>query len=55
MENSKMIEFDHPYILLQNKEGKFSNMVRVTEDGGESLYELAKKVFNCFDIIYNIF
>lgn len=44
MEYGRKIEFDHPYILLQNKEGKFSQMVRVTEDGGENLCEIAKKV-----------
>lgn len=30
MDKGTMIEFDHPYILLQNKEGAFYKMVEQT-------------------------
>jgi ATP-binding cassette subfamily C (CFTR/MRP) protein 4 len=30
MEVGTMVEFDHPHILLQNKEGHFYNMVQET-------------------------
>lgn len=33
MKSGRMMEFDHPYILLQNPEGYFSKMVEETGTG----------------------
>ncbi|XP_077286529.1 putative multidrug resistance-associated protein lethal(2)03659 [Arctopsyche grandis] len=46
MENGKEVEFDHPYILLQNENGKFTSMVKRTKQIGEDLNEIAKKSYN---------
>lgn len=45
MENGRNVEFDHPYILLQNENGKFTSMVKRNKQIGGDFYEIAKKVF----------
>ncbi|XP_063223955.1 ATP-binding cassette sub-family C member 4-like [Bacillus rossius redtenbacheri] len=40
MDAGTVVEFDHPYILLQNTEGHFHKMVRET---GESMFEYLSK------------
>lgn len=45
MDAGQMVEFDHPHILLQNKEGFFSELVRKTGPGvSEQLKKMAKEV-----------
>nr|CAD7267878.1 unnamed protein product [Timema shepardi] len=45
MESGRVLEFDHPHILLQNKEGHFSKMVANTGQAmTEELTEIAEKV-----------
>lgn len=41
MESGSMVEFDHPYILLQNTSGKFSKMVAET---GRAMADQLKRV-----------
>ncbi|KAJ8979911.1 hypothetical protein NQ317_005347 [Molorchus minor] len=41
MDSGTMVEFDHPYVLLQNPDGTFSKMVAET---GKAMYEQLKKV-----------
>lgn len=41
MESGTMVEFDHPYILLQNSTGVFYKMVAET---GKSLCEQLRKI-----------
>ncbi|KAK4879108.1 hypothetical protein RN001_007254 [Aquatica leii] len=44
MDGGEVIEFDHPYILLQNKGGVFYNMVWQTEDAiAKTLMDIANK------------
>lgn len=45
MDHGQMLEFDHPYVLLQNKKGYFSGMVQETGKlMTEQLKQCAKKV-----------
>lgn len=49
MDAGTAVEFDHPHILLQNKDGIFRSMVNQTGKAmSESLIEIAKQV------IYNL-
>lgn len=41
MDHGRAIEFDHPYILLQNEQGHFTSMVKET---GKLMYEQLKKI-----------
>ncbi|XP_076166864.1 ATP-binding cassette sub-family C member 4 [Ptiloglossa arizonensis] len=41
MDHGQVIEFDHPYILLQNEQGHFTSMVKET---GKIMFEQLKKV-----------
>ncbi|XP_076240264.1 ATP-binding cassette sub-family C member 4 [Calliopsis andreniformis] len=41
MEHGKVVEFDHPYILLQNDQGYFTSLVKET---GKLMYEQLKNV-----------
>lgn len=41
MESGKMVEFDHPHMLLQNQNGVFYKMVQET---GKSMSEQLRKV-----------
>lgn len=45
MDAGSMVEFEHPYILLQNSEGYFYKMVQQTGNSmSESLKKVAEKV-----------
>lgn len=45
MDKGTMVEFDHPYTLLQNKEGTFHKMVeQMGSDTVDLLYRLATEV-----------
>ncbi|KYN32705.1 hypothetical protein ALC56_12984 [Trachymyrmex septentrionalis] len=45
MNQGQLLEFDHPYILLQNEQGHFSNMVQETGKAmAEQLKQCAKEV-----------
>lgn len=45
MDSGSMVEFDHPYNLLKNKDGFFYNMVAKTgRDNADFLHSAAKKV-----------
>ncbi|EGI62548.1 Multidrug resistance-associated protein 4 [Acromyrmex echinatior] len=45
MDQGQLLEFDHPYILLQNEQGHFSNMVQETGKAmTEQLKQCAKEV-----------
>lgn len=47
MDAGRMVEFDHPYILLQNKDGYFYNMVQQTGRAmAEQLNKIAEKAYN---------
>ncbi|XP_072767862.1 ATP-binding cassette sub-family C member 4 isoform X2 [Anoplolepis gracilipes] len=46
MDHGQILEFDHPYLLLQNEKGHFSNMVQETGKlMSEQLKECAKKAY----------
>lgn len=44
MDAGLLVEFDHPYVLLQNKNGFLSKMVEETGSNATLLYEIATKV-----------
>lgn len=45
MDAGKMVEFDHPYILLQNKKGVLYSMVQQTGTAmAENLIKVSEKV-----------
>lgn len=51
MEAGTMVEFDHPYILLQNKKGKFFKMVQETGKAmAEQLHKIAEEVYKKSDL-----
>lgn len=53
MDKGKMVEFDHPYNLLQNKEGIFYKMVEQTGPTTfDFLQGIAEKVPTLFIIIF---
>lgn len=46
MEAGTVMEFDHPYNLLQNSNGYFSKLVSQTGHGGaQRLYDIAEKSY----------
>jgi len=46
MDKGTMVEFDHPYKLLQNKEGVFYKMVEQTGPGTSNLlHGIAEEVY----------
>ncbi|CAH0722564.1 unnamed protein product, partial [Brenthis ino] len=46
MDSGRLVEFDHPYRLLNNPEGYFTKMVKETSEKMSSqLYQIAKKTF----------
>lgn len=46
MDSGRLVEFDHPYKLLNNPEGHFTKMVNETsEKMASQLYQIAKKTF----------
>lgn len=49
MDAGTMVEFDHPFNLLQNKEGIFYGMVQQTGKAmADALYRIAEQVILCF-------
>lgn len=48
METGEVIEFDHPYILLQNENGVFSKLIQTTgKTSAKYLENIAKDVSSC--------
>ncbi|XP_045760472.1 ATP-binding cassette sub-family C member 4 isoform X1 [Maniola jurtina] len=46
MDSGRLVEFDHPYRLLNNPHGYFTKMVKETSDKlSEQLYKIAEKTF----------
>lgn len=46
MDSGRLVEFDHPYKLLNNPESHFTKMVNETSEKMVSqLYQIAKKTF----------
>lgn len=46
MDAGRLVEFDHPYTLLNKPQGYFTKMVKETsEKMSEQLYQIAKKTF----------
>lgn len=46
MDKGRMVEFDHPYNLLQNKEGAFYKLVEQTGPAtSDVLYRIAEEVY----------
>jgi len=46
MNAGTVVEFDHPYILLKNKDGYFHKMIEQTgQNNAQSLRNLAYEVF----------
>ncbi|KAF5303188.1 hypothetical protein FQA39_LY10101 [Lamprigera yunnana] len=47
MDFGNVVEFDHPFVLLQNSNGKFHSMVQATGNGNaNSLYSIAEINYN---------
>lgn len=51
MDHGQMVEFNHPHILLQNKEGHFTNMLKET---GKVMFEQLSKVAEKVHIFFLI-
>lgn len=46
MDSGRLVEFDHPYLLLNNPEGHFTKMVKETsEKMSAQLYQIAKDTY----------
>lgn len=46
MDAGRLVEFDHPYKLLNNPDGYFTNMVKETsEKMSAQLYQIAKDTY----------
>lgn len=46
MDDGRMVEYDHPYVLLKNKDGFFSKMLEETSKNTQSqLQQVAKEAF----------
>lgn len=47
MDAGQMVEYDHPYLLLQNTDGHFTKMVEETGSTmTDQLYNVAKQAYN---------
>uniref|UniRef100_A0A1Y1K6E3 Uncharacterized protein n=1 Tax=Photinus pyralis TaxID=7054 RepID=A0A1Y1K6E3_PHOPY len=47
LDSGVAVEFDHPYVLLQNKDGAFYNLVQQTEKVmADALFDLARKNYS---------
>lgn len=56
MDAGRMVEFDHPHMLLQNADGILRGMVDQTGRGmAETLSRVAKQVATCFFTHYTVF
>ncbi|XP_015117545.1 multidrug resistance-associated protein 4 [Diachasma alloeum] len=54
MDNGRIVEFDHPYVLLKNRHGKFSSFVKKTGHAmSDNLVKIAKQSFEGMDARYS--
>lgn len=52
MENGTVVEYDHPYVLLQKESGFLRNLVETTgKNTAKNLVNIAEEV--CFILLYN--
>ncbi|XP_063983102.1 ATP-binding cassette sub-family C member 4-like [Diachasmimorpha longicaudata] len=53
MDNGRIVEFDHPYVLLKNRHGKFYSFVQKTGHAmSDNLAQIAKQSFEGMDVRY---